>query len=461
MELEEIRASLVSTWPRPTVLSSLENAAFEEQLRELTGANSARLWKSLCLLAGQIIEAMLLKRLQSHDPQLVRQRSKGLGQLIRLARLHQILPLPTPTERKAGEALLDSLRILRNWSAHYSLASKSTSELRATQALAISFCTTVALYPETFSAALQLRDEQMVEKMEQFIDLSVAEQLPDELRLQAASISQYAAVHSFRGIGRVLAALRRESLDIVPLQTAIKANFPLIIARIIGISPATLQNFIQDCLRLNLKEHARVVASFLPLDGAVLSEFIERSPASVAMYVQHSYRADSELFRAKFAHTPLTDGDVDTVWAALASRSAGVLNTAQIISHLPVGTRVHVMLRAPDDTLAEWIRESSPQDCAQVLRLFRDSDIARASGLVPMRDRLIAEVLKVVENSSVRELGSIPNFLRKARLGSESTALKLLNVILDVTARDESSDDADVAAARRILWDTSLFYPSF
>jgi hypothetical protein len=458
MSLAEIRVGLIEAWPKPARLDTRERLSFDAQIAELRGANQAGLWKTICLLAGQIIEAVLKKRLQSLSPQPNLARTNGLGGLLHIA--HSRGVLAHPAEARGSSAAIASARILRNWSAHYSLTTQSTNELRATQALALSYCATLYLFDTTIDRP-GLYDDGVYDYIQQFLKHPSDQELPDTVMAQFERLCLSAPQFPVSTFTHVVAAVRRRNLGFSALATGLVRHFPLAIARAATTNAKSLQNLTETCLRLGLRDHARVLSVLLPLDGDVLGTLVDRvSPAAVAMYVTHSYRADKDLFRAKFTHGSISDDAIDRMWAGLERKDAGLVNVTQIFKNLPGKLRVRVVRRAPSDLIVAWLRKGAPKLPAHILPLLRDRDAAAEPAVARLRSIVLAEIIAIAKSSDLQFLAPAPNLLRRIQVINDSAAVTILDNILDRVATSNITDGAALDVIRRILWDIVAFSPA-
>lgn len=145
--LADARKSIIRGWnPVDIPLEPTEKINLLRLWEELKKVETVEAWKCVSILSGQIVEALLRKKLVLEGHCTVADLSREtLGGLINKARGAGLLPGydAPPT----GTTSVSTALTLRNWASHFSLWYDYPTELRASQSLVLMVCIVKGLFP--------------------------------------------------------------------------------------------------------------------------------------------------------------------------------------------------------------------------------------------------------------------------------------------------------------------------
>lgn len=463
--LADVRESLLGSWTPPSaLLTPAEATNLQQHWAELANAGRAELWKSVTMLAGQVVEALLRKKLLLAGHRVAGPRM--LGQLINSARSAGLLPDydSPPTGANAISAALT----LRNWSSHFSLWFDYPTERRAVQAIALMISVTESLFPRqlpTFCRTDPLGDEVstwpsnwanlapsvVVTILRRWTGPSMPEILGSSPEAVYSHVLKFGTFSTILGLSEVMQNL---SLPTEPFRDALHHNFAPLVQRSSSEPAQRLLKILSLVRSVALEQHAEVFSILLPFDAKVFASLLRtRPPAWVAVYVMECFRAEPHVFSAAAGHADRMEDAVTAFWDRFGDGQGNILNMANILLKMPLHIRARFLRSAPRDKLLHWLQASDPADSVNLLGSVSTRIVDQAPDLRDLQRAIVDAVKQRLTHASAGSLQQIPLRMKRLNLTDDDAALQVLAHLLVIFPL------ADWDAARRILWDIFAFCP--
>jgi hypothetical protein len=307
LELGDVRERILTDWtpawetPRPADLAAL-TAAWNE-LRAVARVSA---WSSVIVQIGRILEGSLAAALNLDTARPGAPRNLNRMLLEAQSRVLSRDDLPSAASRVAG----DDIRRLRNLSAHY--GELATSELAATQALAILVVFVEALHPkpiepsgEWTTIAKTAPDELFVERWRELHPNVLARWVlaapdPPVARILDSHADEFllalARSTSSRGLTRLPARIAKFADHRTTFGKHLHDNLVHVLTHLSHGSSSNWRRFVLNVPTLGLRPHAQVLAALMPYDGQWLIESMRggRSPYLLARVITKMKTADHQ-----------------------------------------------------------------------------------------------------------------------------------------------------------------------
>lgn len=437
----------------PAALRGSEAEAYKTEIAELLDAAHRGAWKTVCFMSGQIVEGLLAKRLTLLPVVPNLRKVRGLGDLVLLAREHQVLP--NPIQNRPNEAAVSTVRLIRNASAHYRFSERRPTPLNAAQAAALLLCACEALFP---SLQPFVGPPELTKPLYQILHTRV---VPVEAQPVVPDICRVVAQQSLPTMIRFANVLRANGFELSPLGREIAPAFPRIVRRASTQNSRVILTYIDMLRRFELRAEARVFAVLLPLDGAFLSSLLaQKSPVIAKRYILRAQLADNRLMKRRLTGAKIRTDDVAKFWTQVAEHPTMYGSALDIVRVLPPDVSRVIIRQAPSNLLTTRRENVRLYRYVALLRIFRSAYIKGDEAMLRLRDGLVGAIRASIADTSTRELEPYPNFMRRIGLLTEEWVRPLIAAIVE--RLDESPrGEADARSRRRLLWDIYAFYASF
>lgn len=465
MTLTPIREALLDalTLP-PDVFRASEEASLRLHQSELASAAKFGMWKSVTLLAGQMIEACLAKRLADH-PNIPTRAT--FGQLIYAAKSSGVLPgYDSPV---LGIESISTALIIRNWAAHFTAWSQYPTELRAMQAIALTLCAVESLFPNPQRRSTvptgdnqtewRVHPRTIVKRLE---GLTLFDPLPDPLAVAQGDVFDHIArIGSLRTVARLGHEVRRLKLSLDAWRTTLATHLGYLAIHAAHANDKFLLRIVLLLRNCGLPDHARVFGVLLPFDAHILTHLLRtRHPLQVTFYVQESHRAEPSLFSWGAPRHDVGDQLVPTFWRELAAGTDKLSVITRTLQPMPVLLLAQLMTAAPVAMLAERIHQSPPKVAVKLLYAVRDSIVKREPKLTGVRDALVAALNANIATASLETLHNVPVFFAYANMRNDVVTLRITRTLLARVCHATPTSAEEWSAIRRVVWDTFLYIPN-
>jgi hypothetical protein len=451
----------------PGVFTPREEISLRQHQEELLTAVKFGMWKSVTLLASQMVEAFLAKRMADQPGSDRDLRHATFGQLIRAAEASGILPdYDSPI---IGVESISAALVIRNWSSHYTLWSKYPTELRATQAVALMLCALESLFPNDQRWRLFLaegnRSPLLSHPPREIVKCLASstrfDPLPHAIALAPDEAFDYiVAVGSLRTTLRLGHESERLMLPLDSLRRALTNRFGYLVLHAARANDKFLMSTISLLRKCGLAEQAQVFAVLLPFDARILAHLLRtRHPLRVTFYVRECHKAEPSLFASKAARNDVDDQLVPTFWRELAEHTDKLSVITRTLQPMPPRLLAQLMVAAPIELLVARLPDTSPRFAAMLLYTVRDSVVALEPKLVAVREALVDAVLANLRSAPLEQLHNVPVYFRLAKIPNDRVSLRVAMQILARMLEASPSSEAEWSSLRRAVWDTFIFIP--
>ena len=450
MGLTEIRGLLIDSWRPPFAsLTDDESESLREQMADLHAAHVSARWRPVCVSTGQVIEALLAKRIALSPAKEELKRARGIGPLTEIALKHGLLPAD-----ERGKATIGALRVLRNWSAHFLFWQQRPSELRATQAVALLVSASESLFPS------HVRITRLGHAKREPLDEALLQASP-RLNITRENAEQFGAW----ALGNLEKATR-QTRDVPDVRDALRRglerNFGSMVRRAANVSPHTIYQVVKVLKRLDLHEHARVFAVLLPLDQDSLSRVITQvSPAVASTYLDGGRYADMQLLKAQLAGLRRRSDIISAFWNNAVQRDSNPRVLMKVMRHMPARCKATFMRASPAEWFVGKVADAPLPAALEVLRLVTDAVIAREPELHRLRSELASSLSARLASACPDELYNVVSHLNRYGLLNQWIGLALTASVVE--RLDEMLTQEHIAAntVHRVMWDLYCYAEEF
>lgn len=469
--LADARKSIVQRWnPLYVSLEPREEANLRELWDELRRVEAVEAWRSVSSLSGQILEALLAKKLVSEGHYTISDVSgQTLGSLIHMAR--DVGLLPDYDVALTGMTSVSTGLTLRNWASHYRLWYDHPGESRASQSLVLMVCVVEGIFPASAPSFATPPSQASLEWWLQNWNsvapgtlISKLKAWPPEEALPTFVVSSPGEFYTHiinhgmpSTVSRLLELVHERELEEDQVRQSLNLHFADLLRNASRSSLKGLLDIVWRLRKMKLEEHARLLSILLPFDVDVFSNLLAAgSPAWVARYVAECYRAEPGVFAATAGDVRRMQKAVRAFWDRFGDATGNILNMANILGKMPLQLRVIILRQVPVGTLVGWVHNSHPLDSVNLLASLDDRVISLGPDLVPLRDQMLQAIRSRIPRVPVTEIHQLPLRLHRLKISNQKVGADLLRETLR-TVRQALRQGADWSAIQRTLWDTYQF----
>ncbi len=496
-DLRGIRDVLFSGWSPPvTDLDANERSGIGQMWEELQRVAEIKAWRSLANLCGQIVEAYLKTKLVKAGK---RTRAQAGAMLFPAAleacREHKLIE-GHPTRAITGADAVASAVILRNWSSHYGWWLPYTTELRATQALALVIGILESLFPaEKREFVIPLEEITARWAAEHWRDLrpiDVLRTLQDGRLPATLGRPVYEHVIEFGALRTILDLLKWAKDTGCPLEdqrAALHARFVDLVRKARREAPDLLSRAL---IRLHgifagerdkiLASHAATFGILFPMSAKALAVLFRQEPTSqIPKILSRCRKVDEDVLNRGLkcdqfecdgidCKSPRCNELIPTFWQRFSRGDQNPLNMANTLGQMPDDVRVDFLTRIPNGfrcdaarrPFQDWLRNWKACDGINLLGSLRDTHLGmdKTGTLSQLKQDVVQALMESVRDRAVNPIGhlhEIPLRLAKTlQLGADTGAKDVVKAVLE---RAGEADPCE-GCVSRIVWDTYNYFPS-
>jgi len=496
-DLRGIRGVLFSGWSPPvTDLDAEERSGVAQLWAELQRVAEIEAWRSLANLCGQIVEAYLKTKL-------VKARKRTRGQAgamlfptaLEACREHNLIE-GHPTRAITGADAVASAVILRNWSSHYGWWLPYTTELRATQALALVIGILESLFPaekrEFAKPVEEIAAHWAAEHWRDLPPTKVLRALQDSRLPATLGRPVYEHVIEFGALRTILDLLKWAKDTGCPLEdqrAALHARFVDLLRKARRESPDRLSSVL---LKLQgifghrsskiLAPHAAVFGILLPMSAEALTVLFRKEPTSQIPIIlwrcrgvdedvlNRGLKCDPFECKSSDCKSPRCSELIPTFWRRFSKGDQNPLNMANALGHMPDDVRVDFLTRIPKEfrrdgtrrPFQDWLRNWRACDGINLLGSLRETHIGmdKTGTLSQLKQDVVAALMESTRDRTVNpiaDLHEIPLRLgKRLQLDTDAGAKDVVRALLERAAEADPCE----GCLSRIVWDTYNYFPA-
>ncbi len=496
-DLRGLRCVLFSGWSPPvTDLDAEERCGIGQLWAELQRVAEIEAWRSMASLCGQIVEAYLKTKLvKARKRTRVQAGALLFPTALEACREHNLIE-GHPTRAITGADAVASAVILRNWSSHYGWWLPYTTELRATQALALVIGILESLFPaekrEFAKPVEEITAHWAAERWRDLPPIEVLKALRDSRLPATLGRPVYEHVIEFGTLRTILDLLKWAKDTGCPLEdgrAALHARFVDLLRKARRESPDSLSSAL---LKLQgifghrsgkiLAPHAAVFGILLPMSAEALTLLFRKETTSrIPIILWRCRGVDEDVMnrglkcdpfecKGSDCSSPRCSELIPTFWQRFSKGDQNPLNMANALGHMPDDVRVDFLTRIPKGfrgegtggPFQEWLRSWRACDGINLLGSLKETHIGldKTGTLSQLKQDVVQALMESVRDRAVNpiaDLHEIPLRLGKMlQLGADAGAKDVIRAVLERATEPDPCE----GCLSRIVWDTYNYFPS-